>query len=163
MLDCCDCLFVGTRFMRTLGSFHDFMTSDSAPTYVRRYCGVLDDPQWEWFYGQMKAAIKVTDDPEYLFYVLKWILKNDFDDLVYEMYCQDVFNPECRKESLIKPSRWKRCAAIYRERFELDHAHLWDDDDVADCGGTLDYADGLEHIVSRIAFYPLVADVDLPF
>jgi len=163
MLDCCDCLFECTLFIRTLRSFKGFMTSDSAPTYVRRYCGALDDTQWVWFYGQMKAAVKVNDDLEYLFYVLKWILKHDFDDLVYEMYCQDVFDPECRKESLIKLSRWKRCAAKYHERFELDHADLWAGDDDADCGVALGYADGLEHLGSRIAFARLDAGEDLPF
>ena len=161
MLDCCECLFTDTRFMSTLTRFKDFMAGDSAPTYVRRYCGALDDPQWEWFYGQMKAAFKVTDELEYLFYVLKWILKRDFDDLIYEMYCQDVFNPECRKESLIKFSSWKRCAAKYRERFEVDHAYLWADD--ADCGEALDHADGLEHLGSLIAFTLFDEDEDLPF
>jgi len=155
MLDCCDCLFADSQFMRTLSSFKDFMSGDSAPTYVRRYCGVLDDSQWEWFYAQMKAAVKVTDELDYLFYVLKWILKYDFDDLVYEMYCQDVFNPECRNVSLIKSSRWARCAAKYHERFELDFSDLWAADDA--CVPEQEYAD------TRAAVDGCGAWQDLPF
>ena len=155
MLDCCGCLFAGSWFMRTLSSFKDFMSGDSAPAYVRRYCGVLDDPQWEWFYAQMKAAVKATDDLEYLFYVLKWILKHDFDDLVYEMYCQDVFNPECRNASLIKPSRWAGCAAKYHEKFELDFADLWTADDA--CVPEHECAD------MRVADVGCGAWQDLPF
>jgi len=155
MLDSCDCLFVDSQFMRTLRRFKDFMTGDSAPTYVRRYCGVLDDSQWDWFYAQMKAAVKVTDELEYLFYVLKWILKYDFDDLVYEMYCQDVFNPECRKASLIKPSLWARCAAKYHERFELDFADLWAANDA--CVSEQEYAD------TRVADDGCGAWQDMPF
>ena len=68
----------------------------------------------------MLVAFDLTDEPEYLFYVLKWILKYDFDDIVYEMYCQDVLNPEDRRESLIKPSRWSECCSKYHDRFEKD-------------------------------------------
>ena len=149
--------------MDSLNDFISFMLSDFAPSYVCRYCSSLTPDQWGWFYAQMLAAFDFTDEPEYLFYVLKWILKHDFDDLVYEMYCQDVFNPECRKESLIKRSRWKRCAAKYSDRFELDHADLWAGDYDAGCGEALDYADGAEHLGSRIVIAGLDADEDLPF
>jgi hypothetical protein len=110
--------------MKSLNDFIAFMLSDFAPTYVRRYCSSLTSDQWEWFYAQMLTAIDLTDEPEYLFYVLKWILKNDFDDLAYEMYCQDILNPECRRESLIKPSRWSECSSKYHDRFEKDFADL---------------------------------------
>ena len=163
MLDCCDCLFADTRFMRSLSLFKDFMTSDSAPTYVRRYCDDLGDPQWVWFYGQMKTAINVVDDLEYLFYVLKWILKRDFDDIVYEMYCQDVFNPECCKASLIKPSKWKQCTAKYNDRFTSDHAYLWTSDGDDGCAALPDHVDGLEHLGSLFAFGQFDTDEDLPF
>ena len=112
--------FAGFKFMKSLNDFIVFMLSDFAPSYVRRYCSSLSPDQWEWFYGQMMAAVDLTDEPEYLFYVLKWILKYDFDDLAYEIYCQDILNPECNSDSLIKPSKWQECSRKYHERFEKE-------------------------------------------
>ena len=107
--------------MATLRSFKTFMTSDAVPNYVYRYCKPLGKDQWEWFYRQMTVALELTDEPEYLFYVLKWILKYDFDDLAYEMYCQDMADPECRKESLIKSARWAECDGKYHTRFTYEY------------------------------------------
>ena len=134
VLDGCACPFVGTGFINTLKRFKAFMLGDAVPNYVHRYCGDLTGSQWGWFYGQMAAALKLTDEPEYLFYVLKWILKYDFDDLAYEMYCQDIMNPECREEPLIKPSEWPGCAAKYHERFTVEHEYMWTADHVCDTG-----------------------------
>jgi hypothetical protein len=128
VLDNCACPFIDTEFMITLESFKAFMMSDAVPNYVFRYCSTLCEGQWEWFYGQMIYAIEFTDEPEYLFYTLKWILKFDYDDLVYEMYCQDIMDPECRKETLIKSSKWTECCNKYHERFEQDFADMWRDD-----------------------------------
>jgi hypothetical protein len=110
--------------MITLECFKAFMVSDAVPNYVRRYCGALCEGQWEWFYGQMIYAIEFTDEPAYLFYTLKWILKFDYDDLVYEMYCQDAMDPECREENLIKHTRWAECHRKYHEKFEQDFADI---------------------------------------
>ena len=134
MLDGCARPFAGTGFINTLKRFKTFMLGDAVPNYVHRYCGALTDSRWEWFYGQMAAALKLTDEPEYLFYVLKWILKYDFDDLAYEMYCQDVMNPECREESLIRPSKWPECAAKYRDRVTMEYAYMWTADHACDAG-----------------------------
>ena len=98
------------------------MTSDAVPNYVYRYCSELDEAQWKWFYKQMKTAFELTEEPEYLFYALKWILKYDFDDLAYEMYCQDMLNPESRKETLIKPTSWEECDRKYHKRFVYEVA-----------------------------------------
>ena len=108
---------MSTKYMKTLGSFKAFMTSDVVPNYVGRYCGKLGKEQWECFYNQMIIALEMTDEPEYLFYALKWILKSDYDDIAYEMYCCDMMDPECRDESLIKPSRWEECDRKYYKRF----------------------------------------------
>lgn len=107
-------------FMKTLDSFKSFMTSDLAPGYVQRYCHQLNDVKWIWFYAQMIEAMLITDEPEYLFYVLKWILKNNLHDLAYEMYCQDMMNPECRSESLIKDSLWDAYSSHYFPIFAVD-------------------------------------------
>jgi hypothetical protein len=112
---------MNTEYMATLRSFKAFMTSDAVPNYVGRYCGNLVREQWEWFYNQMIIALKLTDEPEYLFYTLKWILKSDYDDIAYEMYCHDLLDPECRDESLIKHSRWAGCVKKYHKRFLDEH------------------------------------------
>ena len=142
MYDNCTCKFMDIGFTKTLKRFQEFMTSYAVPNYVRRYCSALSDNQWKWFYGQMIIALKLTDEPAYLFYVLKWILKQDYDDLAYEMYCQDFLDPECRKESLIKPSRWAECHRKYHDRFMQEYADVWfadaDADADVDCAIAMD-------------------------
>jgi hypothetical protein len=69
----------------------------------------------------MIIALELTDEPEYLFYVLTWISKYDYDDLAYEMYCQDMTDPECRQETLIKPTRWAECDRKYYIRFVYEY------------------------------------------
>jgi len=108
---------MNTEYMKTLKRFKEYMTSDAVPNYVYRYCNGLSKAQWEWFYKQMIVAHELTDELDYLFYALKWILKYDYDDLAYEMYCQDMIDPECREETLIKPSRWAECDRKYHIRF----------------------------------------------
>ena len=112
---------MNTEYMATLRSFKAHMTSSAVPNYVNRYCNNLDKEQWNWFYNQMAIAFELTNAPEYLFYVLKWILKYDFDDIAYEMYCQDMADPECREETLIKPARWAECDEKYYIRFTYEH------------------------------------------
>ena len=107
--------------MTTLRDFKAYIVSDTVPSYVFRYSVNLGKEQWEWFYDQMIIAMDLTDNPEYLFYVLKWILKNDFDDIAYEMYCQDMMDPECRAETLIKSARWDECKTKYHKRFTEDY------------------------------------------
>ena len=108
---------MNTEYMTTLRNFKAHMVSDAVPGYVSRYCGRLDKERWEWFYNQMMIALELTDEPEYLFYILKWILKCDYDDLAYEMYCHDMMDPECRDENLIKSEKWAECDRKYRKRF----------------------------------------------
>lgn len=83
------------------------------PNYVQRYCETLDEFKWQWFYSQMKEPIKFVTNVDNLFYILKWILKANFDDLSYAIYFQDVMDPECRPESLIK-DEW---LPILRKRY----------------------------------------------
>ena len=112
---------MNTEYMSTLKYFKVFMTSEAIPNYVYRYCIGLGKAQWEWFYNQMIVAHALTDEPDYLFYVLKWILKYDYDDLAYEMYCHDIMDPECREETLIKPSRQAECDRKYHIRFAYEY------------------------------------------
>lgn len=107
-------------FMKSLNSFREFMTSYQVPNYVKRYCMELDNSRWQWFYSQMKEPIEFVADVGYLFYVLKWILKNDFDDLGYEVYFQSVMNPEMRPEPLIKDEWWLVLNKRYSKRFKND-------------------------------------------
>ena len=100
-------------FIKTLDRFKEFMLSNDVPNYVVCYCKQLNEVKWIWFYVQMIDAVMITDELNYLFYVLKWILKTDFHDLTYEMYFYDMTDPECRPESLIQD---KYCA-MYREHY----------------------------------------------
>ena len=109
--------------MTTLKNFKAHMTSDAVPCYVCRYCGKLGKEQWEWFYNQMMIALELTDEPEYLFYTLKWILKCDYGDMAYEMYCHDMMDPECRDKTLIRPSRWAECGRKYHKRFMEEYGN----------------------------------------
>lgn len=108
------------RFIETLDSFKRFMLSDDVPNYVTRYCEQLNEVKWIWFYAQMIEAVMITSELEYLFYVLKWILKTNFHDLAYEMYVYDMTNPECRQESLIKDKYWDMYNEQYHSRFMED-------------------------------------------
>lgn len=108
------------KFIETVNSFKEFMLSDDVPNYVVRYCKQLSEVKWIWFYAQMMEAIMLTDELDYLFYVLKWILKTDFHDLTYEMYFYDMTNPECRLESLIKEKYWAMYSENYHNRFMED-------------------------------------------
>jgi hypothetical protein len=112
---------MNSEYMKTLKSFKTFMTSDAVPNYVFRYCSKLGKGQWEWFYDQMIIALELTDEPDYLFYVLKWILKFDYDDIAYEMYCHDMMDPECRNETLIKLARRAEYDRKYWKKFTDDY------------------------------------------
>ena len=96
------------------------MTSPGVPNYVMRYCEYLNGKKWKWFYEQMDTALEVVDNIEYLFYVLKWILKDDFDDLTYEIYLQDYLDPEMNPASLIKDGWHKVLYERYKDRLEED-------------------------------------------
>jgi hypothetical protein len=50
---------------------------------------------------QMKESMEYLNDINYFFYILKWILKQDFNDLSYLVY-KDIMDPECRPKTLIK-------------------------------------------------------------
>lgn len=106
--------------MKTLDTFKLFMTSEDVPNYVSDYCQHLNEVKWIWFYAQMIEAMLITEEPDYLFYVLKWILSHDFHDLAYEMYCIDMTNPEMRQESLIKDSVWEVYSSHYFPLYQED-------------------------------------------
>jgi hypothetical protein len=82
------------------------MTSIEVADYVKRYCSCLDRQKWQWFYEQMRETVECIGDMERFFYVLKWILKYDFDDLTYEVYFQDYMDPEMCCNTLIK-EEWR--------------------------------------------------------
>lgn len=118
-------------FIKSFDSFKVFMLGEDVPCYVQRYCKQLDDSQWQWFYEQMLEPVTFVTDSTYLFYVLKWILKYDFDDLSYAVYFQDIMDPECIPQSLIKdewlPVLWNRYGQrLKKELFEI-HFSLKDE------------------------------------
>jgi hypothetical protein len=116
---------MNTIFMKSMDAFKNFMLSESVPNYVQRYCSNLNEGKWIWFYSQMTEAVLITDELDYLFYVLKWILKCDFKDIAYEMFCIDMTDPECRKQSLIKDSLWdvysQHYFPVFVQDFGLSH------------------------------------------
>ncbi|WP_222860157.1 hypothetical protein [Gracilibacillus massiliensis] len=85
----------------------------------------MDDSQWQWFYEQMLEPVAFVTDITYLFYVLKWILKYDFDDLSYAVYFQDIMNPECIPQSQIKDEWLAKLLDRYEQRLkkELSEIH----------------------------------------
>jgi len=101
------------NFMKSLQAFKVYMISTEAPNYVRRYCERLDKYEWLWFYEQMKEPMEFVEDTEYLFYILKWILKYDFDDLSYDVYTHYVMDPELCHDDAIKDA-WM---GILKERY----------------------------------------------
>ena len=106
--------------MKSLVEFKRKMTSPNAPNYVRRYCEDLSGQKWEWLYAQMKGAMEISVDADRLMYVLKWILKTNFDDLVYEVYFQDYMNPEMSPDSLVKNEWQDVLHERYKERLIAD-------------------------------------------
>jgi hypothetical protein len=109
------------EFMETFESFKIFMRGEAVPNYVSSYCASLDELRMLWFYSQMAIAVNLTDELEYLFYVLKWILKSDFSDIAYEMYCCDMMDAECRPEPLVKPSFGEALSERYHKAFAQDY------------------------------------------
>jgi hypothetical protein len=103
------------QFMESLETFKEFMSGGQSPNYVKRYCLQLDEFKWLWFYHQMKEPVEFVVDVEYLFYILKWILKEDFDDLSYAVYFQVIMDPEMRPEPLIKDEWWPILDKQYQE------------------------------------------------
>jgi hypothetical protein len=113
-------MMMDNKFMKSLDSFKNFMSGNDVPNYVKRYCGGLDEFKWQWFYFEMKETIEFVTDIDCLFYILKWILKHDFDDLAYEVFFQEIMDPECRPKSLIKDEWWDILQARYKQRLAED-------------------------------------------
>lgn len=110
--------------MKSLDIFKEYMCNSQVPNYVRRYCDNLDEFKWQWFYNQMIEPMEFVVDTGYLFYVLKWILKYDFDDLGYAVYFQNIMNPEMWSESLIKDEWQTILDQRYQERFHNDISEM---------------------------------------
>lgn len=110
--------------MRSLYSFQFFMTSNRVPAYINRYCEKLDEGSWKRFYGQMEEPVRFTKDINELFYVLKWILKYDFDDLSYAVFVQDLMDPE-GNGGLIEDKWWPVLRDRYWQRMKNDMSDLF--------------------------------------
>lgn len=121
------------QFMESLELFKEFMIGSKSPNYVKRYCLQLDKFKWQWFYYQMKEPVEFVVDIEYLFYILKWILKDDFDDLGYAVYFQVIMDPEMRPKPLIKDEWLTILDKRYTERL-LDDLPVTDSDQLDDFG-----------------------------
>lgn len=94
------------EYMKSIASFQNYMLHHETANYIRRYCRQLESLGWKRFYFQMKEPLDFITDEKYLFYILKWILKEPFEDLSYEVYLQVVQNPEQISEPLIKDEWW---------------------------------------------------------
>lgn len=115
-------------FMRSLYSFQFFMASSHVPAYINRYCEKLDESSWKHFYGQMEEPVRFTKDVNSLFYVLKWILKYDFDDLSYAVFVQDFMDPE-GNGGIIKDNWWPILHDRYWQRIKNDIPGLFCNED----------------------------------
>lgn len=100
--------------MKSIETFKEHMLNYRNANYINRYCKLLDEFSWKKFYDQMKEPLQFVLDEEYLFYILKWILKEPFEDLSYEVYLQITMDPEQTSGPLIK-AEWK---VILDERYE---------------------------------------------
>jgi hypothetical protein len=101
------------------------MSCDKVPNHVWRYCNQLDNNGWIWFYEQIKEPLKLVADMEFLFYTLKWILKEEFDDLSYELYAQYIIDPECRYDGMIKPEWLPRLEKRYGSKLENELCDIY--------------------------------------
>lgn len=89
--------------MRSIVAFKSHMLRSSSPNYIKRYCNQLDGKGWHHFYNQMLEPLEFIIDYNYLFYVMKWILKHTFIDLSLEVYLKVVMDSELALETLIQP------------------------------------------------------------
>jgi hypothetical protein len=110
---------INNEFMEALPGFKAYMSSEKAPSYVRRYCECLDDGEWKRFFCQCKEPLEFVADTKFFFYILKWILKTDFDDLSFEVYVQYVMDPEGRYDGTIKPEWIPRLEKRYGSMLDM--------------------------------------------
>lgn len=89
--------------MTTIESFKAYMLGSSSPNYVKRYCQQLNAERWKLFHNDFSEPLEFMCDEDYLFFILKWILKYPFEDLSFEVYLQVAMTPDHDIESLIKP------------------------------------------------------------
>lgn len=120
--------------MRSLYSFQFFMTSNRVPAYINRYCENLNEGSWKRFYDQMEEPVRFTKEINDLFYVLKWILKYDFDDLSYAVFVQDFMDPECNG-GLIKDNWWPILRDRYWQRIKNDMPDLFSNEAFVETAG----------------------------
>ena len=109
-----------TKFMKNLDSFKSYMLSNCVSNYISSYCSWLDGHKWQWFYLQTKEPVQFIPDTNYLLYILKWILKGDFDDLSYEIYFQLIMDPEGDALSYINDEWWGILSNRYHSRIDED-------------------------------------------
>ncbi|MBN1970374.1 MAG: hypothetical protein JW870_13480 [Candidatus Delongbacteria bacterium] len=79
--------------------------------------------------------MEFVTDINYLFYILKWILKQDFIDLSYSVFMQDIMDPEYRPETLIKNEWCPILQERYFEQLQKDFQEIyydWTDKTVID-------------------------------
>lgn len=88
--------------MKSITTFQEHMLHNNSGNYINRYCNQLTSMEWKLFYSQMKEPLEFIVDEKYLFYMLKWILKEPYTDLSFEVYLQVIQNPEQISEPLIK-------------------------------------------------------------
>lgn len=106
--------------MKSIQVFRSFMLSEEVPNHIKRYCRNLSDTQWSWFYWQMQEPMSFVTDFNHLLYILKWVLKYEFDDLSYAVFLQEVMNPECNLASLIKDEWWSILCERYQSQLNND-------------------------------------------
>lgn len=105
---------------RTIERFKLSMTSCEMPNYIRNYCEGLDDLGWMIFHSKLIIPMEIITHEEELIYLLKWILKDDPDDFIYDIYVHDMMGAESR--GYIQDDYRDMLHERYNERFEKDFA-----------------------------------------
>ncbi len=103
-------------YMKDVSTFKSYMTNGFKPRYLVNYVNSLNEEELNWFYEQMKEPLEFLTTESYLFYKLKWILKNKFTDLSKEIYAEYLCNPEGFTFTIIKPE-WE---PILEKRYYQD-------------------------------------------
>lgn len=104
--------------MESIQVFKSYMSDEARPNHIKRFCRDLKHEQWSWFYGQMQEPASFVTDFDRLLYILKWILKYDFNDLSYEILLQEVMNPEGNLTPLIKDEWWPILCERYQSQLD---------------------------------------------
>lgn len=102
-------------------AFKSFMLDRNIQgNYVIHYCSNLDEKQWAWFHSQVLRTSFLIHDLDFMFYCFKWILKNPFSDLRYEVYTFYMTDNCINTDNVYSDNQINYLNLIYYQRFLED-------------------------------------------